>query len=210
MPESTTGWFRILFSSCWGPVSQPRALFQQPRAKSFVHSSIYGSTSFSTTKTRPPPKHKNILKSISPKNHHPRLVGRIGGIRITGLHLGWSHHWYPRTAGGPRFSQGPWKTTRLCTENSISKYFGWGGFLEDSLPTFLETTSFGGSENLMVGDYTLFLEFWRTFPFVRCQWRQFYRFAFEGWRKRQWFCLAVRNGNLIRSRKPYCFDLGWA
>lgn len=165
---------------------------------------------FQPQKHDPPPKHKNILKSISPKNHHPRLVGRIGGIRITGLHLGWSHHWYPRTAGGPRFSQGPWKTTRLCTENSISKYFGWGGFLEDSLPTFLETTSFGGSENLMVGDYTLFLEFWRTFPFVRCQWRQFYRFAFEGWRKRQWFCLAVRNGNLIRSRKPYCFDLGWA
>lgn len=121
-PETSLSWKEYLnqpqvgFTSnihCWGSTG---------RTFPTGHSSIYGSNIIFNPQ-KPDLPQKKLLNSISPKKRKtsPRLVGRIGGIRITGLHLG------PQ-AGGQRFSQ--WSLEKQpddCTDYSISKYFGWGG-----------------------------------------------------------------------------------
>lgn len=124
--------FFILGGSCFTTSRN----FSNSQGKEFwKNSSIYGwKHHFQPTKTRPLPPKNQSSNPPRPKNPSPRLVGRIGGIRITGLHLG-----YPRTAGGPRFSQwSPGKTTRWLHRffNFQSILVGGGVFGRLKLPTF--------------------------------------------------------------------------
>ena len=126
-----------------GVVSQPPETFPTAQGKEFKQTPPFmDQHHFSTTKTRPLPPKNQSSNPLAPKIKTLRLVGRIGGIRITGLHLG------PKRER-QRFSQ--WslqkQPVKLCTHFSISKYFGWGGvFGRFPGNTFLGNYQFGGSE----------------------------------------------------------------
>ena len=127
-------------------------LFQQPRQrvlKKLLH--LWIKHHFQPTKTRPLPPKNQSSNPPRPKNPSPRLVGRIGGIRITGLHLGYPpYRW--RAKIQPMV---PWKNNQMTAQIfQFPKYFGWGGcFWKIETTHFsMKLPVFGGSENLMVGD----------------------------------------------------------
>ena len=143
-------------------VSQPPETFPTAQGKEFKQTPPFmDQHHFSTTKTRPLPK-KSILKSTSPKKNHPSPC---------------RPHWrHPHHGSSPRVKSPlvpPYRWRRRFSQWSLenqpdyaqiiqvqSILVGVGFFFgRFPLPLFLKLPKLGGSENWMVGDYTLFFEF---------------------------------------------------
>ena len=163
-PETSLSWKECLnqpqvgFASFFfmlGVVSQPPETFPTAQGKEFKQT-----PPFMDQHHFQPQKHDPSPQKKTPQIHRPKKKIHPAPCRP---------HWrHPHHGSSPRVKSPleakiqpmvPGKTTRLCTRFNFQSILVEGFFLEDSRkPLFLETTSFGGSENLMVGDYTLLFE----------------------------------------------------